>query len=331
LDGAFQDELDDFDAKKTFFPVVAKINHKIVGYVAFNPPDEKGKVYVRELAVAPEARRKGIGKKLIDYANSFFLGQIKQIRLGTRAVNVPARKFYTEKLGFVDCDDEDLFAQIPAERRHLYVCYKKDVMPSVHIRPATEQDLPTCVNLTRQVYDKVYRPFYIHAPDYFNKTYKAIDTSIFEPFFSQKIGQLLVAENEQKQVIGCLQALPFFIVDKSAEHWQAFKKFESGADLPSCDDPITKLCDGTGVYVLRFYVDEAWRSKGVGKKLLKEVKSYFKNAQKMYLDTYAANAKVLTWYNKLGFMEISRCFVDFPSQAITMQIDMDVLRRALEL
>ena len=84
-------------------------------------------MYVRDLAVLPEFWGRKIGENLLFTALSLFDRDVKTIRLLTRAINKSARGFYTENLGFEICKDEDLSAEIPQERRHLYVGYAYDL------------------------------------------------------------------------------------------------------------------------------------------------------------------------------------------------------------
>ena len=95
----FQKERDAFkkeDGKVLL--VSAKKNSKVVGCALFEETENKGEVYIRELAVAPEYWQQGIGKKLV-FSISEKISGIKKYVIVTRRCNARAKNFYA-KLGF---------------------------------------------------------------------------------------------------------------------------------------------------------------------------------------------------------------------------------------
>lgn len=103
LRSGFKEERDEFkkgDGK--VFLVSAKKNSKVVGFASFNETENKGEVYIRQLAVDPKYRKQGIGKKLVFSINKKIDGIQKYVFV-TRRINIDAKNFYT-KLGFKECE-----------------------------------------------------------------------------------------------------------------------------------------------------------------------------------------------------------------------------------
>ena len=75
---------------------VAVDEEKVVGYIAFEAIVDEGSIV--ELAVDPEHRRKGVGKKLVELMLTSCSG-VKTICLEVRASNTPAKALY-EVFGF---------------------------------------------------------------------------------------------------------------------------------------------------------------------------------------------------------------------------------------
>lgn len=80
---------------------------KIVGTVSLFP--RYGELFVRSMAVSPEARGKGIGKLLMNHAHEIaFSSGCVSITLNTTPFLLPAIKLY-ERFGFVAEGPADLF------------------------------------------------------------------------------------------------------------------------------------------------------------------------------------------------------------------------------
>lgn len=79
--------------------LVAEVSRKVVGYIlGYVKPDKSGSI--KTLAVAPDYRRQGIGKKLVNFIIQKLKKKgIKEIFLHTRIKNRVASSFY-KKLGF---------------------------------------------------------------------------------------------------------------------------------------------------------------------------------------------------------------------------------------
>jgi ribosomal-protein-alanine N-acetyltransferase len=82
--------------KTDSYCAVAVDEETVVGYIAFEAILDEGSIV--ELAVAPEFRRKGVGKKLVELMLTSCSG-VKTICLEVRASNTPAKALY-EAFGF---------------------------------------------------------------------------------------------------------------------------------------------------------------------------------------------------------------------------------------
>lgn len=83
------------DAGTTFY--VARINDTVAGYMGISKIAGEG--YVTNIAVLPEYRRLGIGKKILQYAIDNSKDELEFISLEVRSSNTAAISLY-EKLGF---------------------------------------------------------------------------------------------------------------------------------------------------------------------------------------------------------------------------------------
>lgn len=79
--------------------LVAQQNNIVVGYIIFwIRYEDEG--HIISLAVDKKYRKKGVGRKLVDYAlNIFSKCNVREIKLEVRIGNTDARKFY-KKMGF---------------------------------------------------------------------------------------------------------------------------------------------------------------------------------------------------------------------------------------
>jgi ribosomal protein S18 acetylase RimI-like enzyme len=106
---------------------VLKINNEIAGSIILNHSPETAYtkaewgiemdydkiIVIHSLAVHPRYMKKGVGKRLMDYAKSFSMEhKMKSIRLDVSIHNTPAIKLY-EKCGYQFIDTVDLGLNIP--------------------------------------------------------------------------------------------------------------------------------------------------------------------------------------------------------------------------
>lgn len=114
-------------------------------------------------------------------------------------------------------------------------------------------------------------------PKYFNKTTKAEHLRIIENMIKDENAQILVAKNK-KQVVGfaCL------CVQKNER--KGYKVNKIG-------------------YIYNFGVDESFRRKGIGKKLVESAIDYFKDSgcEAVDLNVFMFNRGALEFYKSLGF------------------------------
>ena len=82
--------------KSTSYCAVAVDDDRVVGYIAFENIVDEGSI--TELAVDPEYRRKGVGRKLVELMLTSVDG-VKTVCLEVRASNVPAISLY-KAMGF---------------------------------------------------------------------------------------------------------------------------------------------------------------------------------------------------------------------------------------
>lgn len=97
LKGAFVDERDDLNNNKPMDFFIAKVGDGLVGLISFEKTGEKT-VYIRQLAVDPGLKGRGIGKALVSLC-ALQYPEVAQLILATRRINTEARGFYTA-LGF---------------------------------------------------------------------------------------------------------------------------------------------------------------------------------------------------------------------------------------
>ena len=77
--------------KADSYCAVAVDDEKVVGYIAFEAIADEGSIV--ELAVNPEYRRKGMGRKLVELMLTSCSG-VRTICLEVRASNTPAKALY---------------------------------------------------------------------------------------------------------------------------------------------------------------------------------------------------------------------------------------------
>ena len=117
-------------------------------------------------------------------------------------------------------------------------------------------------------------------PEYFNKTTKTEHLRIIKNMVKDENAQILVAKIKE-QVVGfaCLY------VQKNER--KGYKVNKIG-------------------YIYNFGVDESFRRKGIGKKLVESAIDYFKNSgcEAVDLNVFMFNSGALEFYKSLGFSEI---------------------------
>lgn len=78
---------------------VARAEGRPLGFILLHPAGAMGSPYVRSVAVAPEARGKGLGTRLMAFAEERYQGQARHIFLCVSSFNPRARQLY-ERLGY---------------------------------------------------------------------------------------------------------------------------------------------------------------------------------------------------------------------------------------
>jgi len=210
------------------------------------------------------------------------------------------------------------------------VCLHADTFT---IRPVEPQDMPTCIQIAKQVSDTVNRPFLsingAYSATMIDDYIRKLDETFFDDFGTHKIGQLFVAENESKQIIACMKVDPFFVAEQNSETWKQFVTIKFQEIIhDTLENDITwfiKHCDGSGIYVSRLYVDQNWRGKGIGKLLLKSLKGLFPQAKKIYLDSYVGNKLACGFYKHLGFTELDHLSIGQFNESVFFSIDINLL------
>jgi GNAT superfamily N-acetyltransferase len=111
LAAAFEDEEADFKAQKrdALFVNAKDANGNVLGCVAFDKK-ENNTVYVRQLAVAPEFKGKGLGSLLM-YTFLKVWPETYHVGLLTRKLNNMARAFYIA-LGYTECSATEICTKL---------------------------------------------------------------------------------------------------------------------------------------------------------------------------------------------------------------------------
>ncbi|MGZ4335015.1 MAG: GNAT family N-acetyltransferase [Gaiellaceae bacterium] len=95
------------------FVFVAREHAKPVGYVALRRDEATGSVVIDQLLVAPGHEQRGIGRRLLGYAEGYAIAQrVQTIRIVAEQDNRPARSFY-QRSGFVPVKPELLELVLP--------------------------------------------------------------------------------------------------------------------------------------------------------------------------------------------------------------------------
>jgi ribosomal-protein-alanine N-acetyltransferase len=82
-----------------FLLFMAYTDDKPSGIIIIDPKGVAGSPYIKSVAVYPEFRGKGIGARLLSFAEELFRGKSKYIFLCVSSFNKRAQKFY-ERNGF---------------------------------------------------------------------------------------------------------------------------------------------------------------------------------------------------------------------------------------
>ncbi len=73
---------------------VARVNDSPLGFILLHPKGVAGSPYVRSIAVAPEARSRGIGRELLRFAEETFRHEARHIFLCVSSFNPKAKDLY---------------------------------------------------------------------------------------------------------------------------------------------------------------------------------------------------------------------------------------------
>ncbi|MBO5069076.1 MAG: ribosomal protein S18-alanine N-acetyltransferase [Roseburia sp.] len=115
--------LDALSLENTIF-LVAEENKKILGYVGMYVSLDEGEI--TNVAVTPEARRRGVGQSLIEkIKKEAEANSVLQMILEVRVSNDPAIRLY-QRNGFLNCGIRKGFYDFPKEDAYIMI-YRKDV------------------------------------------------------------------------------------------------------------------------------------------------------------------------------------------------------------
>ena len=168
---------------------------------------------------------------------------------------------------------------------------------SIVIRIATDQDRAPCEAISQEVYETVYQPLNTHADN--QAHIDEVNEWAFDKFYKQKIGRLLVAETRNKQVVGFIYAKHGILLD---ERGNVLQQILDVLALPPEEQEARS--DGSAVFVTFLYIDKQWQRKGIGKKFLQALPTYFPNMKTVALDSYVSHKKAIAYFHHLGFRKI---------------------------
>lgn len=151
---------------------------------------------------------------------------------------------------------------------------------AVTYRLAQDCDLPACAKLAQDVYCNDYKPFLMYDDASFKKMYDYATPTMFKPFDNKIFGDLLVADDKQHGIIGCLQVYPFFCCEKNSDLWQQFIHYLDNDTLEQNYPWLVAHAEPSAIYLSCFYIDRTHRSKGIGKSFLKLLKERYPQVKK---------------------------------------------------
>lgn len=93
---------------------------ELLGYIGLLTAADQG--YILSVAVAPEHRRQGVGRALVNYVISAFRGKLSFVSLEVRPSNTPAVSLYSS-LGFVRVGERKSYYRAPVEDALLMTKY----------------------------------------------------------------------------------------------------------------------------------------------------------------------------------------------------------------
>jgi hypothetical protein len=106
---------------------------------------------------------------------------------------------------------------------------------AITLRPATPQDRAACEEISQQVYETVYRPLNLYTD---NQAYTdEVSEWAFDLFYDQKIGHFLVAENEEKRIVGFMYVKRGIFIDETGDIVQQIRNV-----LALTEDEREALC-----------------------------------------------------------------------------------------
>lgn len=103
-------------------------NEKLIGVLIVEKREWNNSLWVADIAIAQEYRRKGIGSLLMD--NLFKLARVKQVRiigLETQSTNLPAILFYRRNGFELDGVDLSLYTNNDIENKEVALYMKKKI------------------------------------------------------------------------------------------------------------------------------------------------------------------------------------------------------------
>ncbi len=188
------------------------------------------------------------------------------------------------------------------------------------VRLATDQDRLDCEAISQAVYETVYQPLNIYTNNQAHND--EVNEWAFDKFYDQKMGRLLVAENRNKEVVGFIYAKHCLLLDEKGNVLQQIRDVLA---LPP--DEQEARFDGSAVFVTFLYVDKHWQRKGIGKKLLQALPTYFPNLKTVALDSYVSHKEAIAYFHHLGFRKILQAKVlpELPEESVHFVMDANQL------
>jgi len=148
------------------------------------------------------------------------------------------------------------------------------------IRIATERDLAEICILSNEINNAHFKNL---PDDFLEPDDSQRDAPYWRKFIEGEASVVFVAEDQDKHVVGAV------------------------ATSVSSDVPVPFIISRPRCSVATIVVNQAWKSKGIGKQLMSAVEGFAKEhgATDVRLDVMAFNKEALAFYNSLGFGEFS--------------------------
>jgi GNAT superfamily N-acetyltransferase len=181
----------------------------------------------------------------------------------------------------------------------------------VQIRFATIEDVPACIELTSQVYTTIYKPLESTTDQEWQEEIDLLSAPS-DPFY-RHTSQLIVAETDDKEIVGCVMIFPILLPADSADF--------SSIELDFVDMMQFFQIDSHVAYISRLYVQEQYRNKGIGKRLLQSAVRFFPSVEKLFLRTLVLNTNSVGFCEHLGFVPQYRWIQDGKREVVVFSID----------